>query len=421
MGKVTGGALVAQVLKNDGIEHLFGIVGGHVYPIFEGCAEKGIRVIDVRHEESAAHMAEGWALATGKPGVCIGTAGPGFTNMLTGIANSFLGSTPLLAIGGRASINEFDTGALQDFNQLDIVKPMTKFARTVYETERIPEYVGMALRHATSGRPGPTYIEIPMDRVWDEIDESSAQIPECHRIQARPAGNPEDIERAIELMDNAAKPIVLAGGGVWWSQAHDELKAFVEKTDLPLYTRSAARGSVPDDHPLVMGLGSTFDPSLVAALAESDLLIVLGTRFNFLFDAKHLPASLKLIRVDIEQSALCNGRAPEIGILGDVGVVLGQFTDGIKKNSHKEWIEQLRAGREQLLQLAGTMLASDQVPIHPLRLFGEIAQLVDHDTVVCVDGGDMSVWGSLALPALGPGQFISHASSIFATISRSSP
>ena len=207
MGKVTGGSLVAQVLKNDGIEHLFGIVGGHVYPIFEGCAEKGIRVIDVRHEESAAHMAEGWALATGKPGVCIGTAGPGFTNTLTGIANSFLGSTPLLAIGGRASISEFDTGALQDFNQLDIVKPMTKFARAVYETERIPEYVGMALRQATSGRPGPAYIEIPMDLVWAEIDESSLQIPECHRVQSRPAGNPQDVERAIELAPTSLETV----------------------------------------------------------------------------------------------------------------------------------------------------------------------------------------------------------------------
>jgi len=413
MAKVTGGALVAQVMKNDGIEHLFGIVGGHVYPIFEGCAEKGIRVIDVRHEESAAHMAEGWALATGKPGVCIGTAGPGFTNMLTGIANSSLGSTPLLAIGGRASISEFDTGALQDFNQLDIIKPMTKFTRAVYETERIPEYVGMALRQATSGRPGPAYIEIPMDIVWAEIDESSVQIPECHRVQSRPAGNPQDVERAIALIDNAAYPIVLAGGGVWWSQAHDELKTFVEKAGLPLYTRSAARGSVPDDHPLVMGVGSTFDPSLVAALAESDLLIMLGTRFNFLFEARYLPQSLKVIRVDIEQSALCNGRAPEIGILGDVGVVLGQFADGIKKNSHEEWVVQLRTGREQLVQLAGAMIASDQVPIHPLRLFGEIAQFVDRDTVVCVDGGDVAVWGSLALPALGPGRFISHASSIF--------
>ena len=163
MAKVSGGALAAQVMKNDGVKHLFGLIGGHVFRIFEGCVEMGIRIIDVRHEESAAHMAEGWALATGKPGVCIATAGPGFTNLLTGIANSSSGGTPLLALGGHASIDEFDTGSMQDFNQIDIVKPMTKFARVVYEVERIPEYMGMAFRHATSGRPGPVYLEIPKD------------------------------------------------------------------------------------------------------------------------------------------------------------------------------------------------------------------------------------------------------------------
>ncbi len=421
MAKVTGGALVAQVMKNDGVKHLFGLVGGHVYPIFEGCVEMGIRVIDVRHEESAAHMAEGWALTTGEPGVCIGTAGPGFTNMLTGIANSFTGGTPMLAIGGRASINQFDTGALQDFNQLDIVKSMTKFARAVYETERIPEYVGMALRHATSGRPGPAYLEVPMDRLFAEVDVSSVQIPECHRMRSAPAGNQQDLEKALELLENAKKPVAVAGSGVWWSQAHDALRKFVEKADLPLYTRCAARGAVPDDHPLVIGPGFTFDPSLRATLAEVDVLIMLGTRFDFTFEAKHLPPNLKLIRVDIEPSEICAGRAPEVGIVGDVGVIMGQLTDGIKKLSHKEWVEQLQNGREQMAQMVAPMLESDQVPIHPLRLCREVSQFIDKDTILCVDGGDMCVWGNLALPAVGPGQFLSLVSSIFGCLGVGTP
>jgi acetolactate synthase-1/2/3 large subunit len=421
MAKVTGGSLAAQVMKNDGVKHLFGLVGGHIYPIFEGCVEMGIRVIDVRHEQSAAHMAEAWALSTGKPGVCIGTAGPGFTNMLTGIANSFAGGTPLLAIGGRAQIDQFDTGALQDFNQLDIVKPMTKFARAVYETRRIPEYVGMALRHATSGRPGPTYLEMPMDLLFAEVDVSSVQIPECHRIHSAPAGNPADVEKALELIENAQKPIVVAGSGVWWAQAHEELKELIEKADLPLYTRTAARGSVPDEHLNVIGPGFTFDPSLRAALAESDLLIMLGTRFDFTFDVKHVPPTAKLIRVDIEPSEICAGRAPAVGIVGDVGVVIRQFTDGLKKLSHKDWLEQLRGGREMLRAMVESDLMSDQTPIHPLRLFREVAQFIDKDTVVCIDGGDMCVWGNLVLPAVGPGQFLSLVSSIFGCIGLGTP
>ncbi len=413
MAKVSGGTLAAQVMKNDGVKHLFGLVGGHVYPIFEGCVEMGIRIIDVRHEESGAHMAEGWALATGKPGVCIGTAGPGFTNMLTGIANSYAGGTPLLAIGGHASVGEFDTGALQDFNQIDVVKPMTKFARTVYETERIPEYMGMALRHATSGRPGPAYLEIPMDLAFKEVDVSSVSVPECHRLQSPPAGNPQDVSRALELIEKAKKPMMVAGSGVWWAQAHKELKEFIEKADMPLYTRCAGRGSVPDDHPLCISPGFTFDPSLRATLAEADLLILLGTRFGFTFAANFLPPTLKVIRIDIEPAALCNGRTPDVGIVGDARIVLQQFIDGIKKLSHKDWVEQLQTSRAQMRDAFEPLFTSEQVPIHPLRLFREISSFLDRETVVCVDGGDMCVWGNLALPAMGPGLYLSLVSSIF--------
>ncbi|GAB4352783.1 MAG: thiamine pyrophosphate-binding protein [Candidatus Abyssubacteria bacterium] len=413
MSRISGGALAAQVLKNDGAKNIFGLVGGHIHPLFEGCAEMGIRVVDVRHEESAAHMAEGWALATGQPGICTGTAGPGFTNLLTGIANSFSGATPLLAIGGRASINQFDTGALQDFNQLDIVKPMTKFARAVYQLERIPEYIAMGLRHAASGRPGPAYIEIPRDLMEGEMEVSSVQVPECHRIQSPPAGNPREVERAVALMERARKPVMIAGGGVWWSQAQEELKQFIEKAEIPLYTRSSARGSVPDDHPLCMGGGFTLNPAVASVLSEADLVILLGTRFTFTFSPGALPPFSKIIRVDIEPSEICAGHTPDVGIVGDAKMVLRQFTDGIKKMSHKEWIEQIRSGRELMRQMAEPMLGSDQVPIHPLRVCREITNFLDRETVICTDGGDICIWGNLALPAKGPGLFISQASSIF--------
>lgn len=413
MSNMTGGALAARVLKNEGVKYLFGLVGGHVYPIFESCVEMGIDVIDVRHEESAAHMAEGWALATGKPGVCIGTAGPGFTNMLTGIANSFAGGTPILAMAGHASIHEFDTGALQDFNQIDVVKPMTKFARTVYQGNRIPEYMGMALRHATSGRPGPAYIEIPMDLAFGEVDEGAVYLPDCHRMQSPPAGNPAEVEKALAMIAKAKKPIIVAGGGIWWSQAYAELQQFVEKTGIPVYTRSAGRGSVPDDHPLCIGPGFTFDPSFRNTLNEADLIIMLSTRFGFTFNAQFLPSTLKMIRVDIEPSELCSGRTPDVGIVGDVKMVLKQFIDGVKKVSFQAWGEELKNRRQQMRQMFEPMFASDQVPIHPLRLCREITNFIDRDTIVCTDGGDMCVWGNLALPALGPGLFISLVSSIF--------
>ena len=410
MSKVSGGALAAQVMKNEGIEALFGIIGGHIYPIVEGCAAEGIKVIDTRHEQSGAHMAEAWALTTGNMAACIGTAGPGFTNMLTGIANAYLGASPMLAIGGRAAIHEFDTGALQDFGQLDVITPMTKWARAIYQTERIPEYVGMALRQARSGRPGPVYLEIPMDRAFAEVDPSTVSIPDQQRIESRPAGNPRDIERALELIDKAERPVVVASGGVWWSQGQDAFKDFVEKIDAPFYTRGAGRGCVSDSHPLSMG--GALGPLPAGAFAAADLVVLVGSRFNFTFEAKNMPPNLKVVRIDIEESALCDGRTPDVGIVGDARTVLEQLVGGMKKASHKEWVEQLKTGQSQMAQMIEPMLNSDQSPIHPLRLFSEIGRFVDENTILAVDGGDMCVWGNLVLPAPGPGQFLSIVSSI---------
>jgi len=163
MANVSGGVLAARMLKAEGVECIFSLVGGHIYTLYDACLDEGIKIVDVRHEEAAAHMAEGWALVTGKPGVCVVTAGPGFTNMITGTANAAVASSPIICISGHSPLGEYDTGSLQDLNQIEIIKPLTKMARTVYQTERIPEYIAMAFRHSLAGRPGPVYLEIPQD------------------------------------------------------------------------------------------------------------------------------------------------------------------------------------------------------------------------------------------------------------------
>jgi len=400
-------------MKKHGIDHLFGIVGGHIYPIFKGCAEEGIRIIDVRHEESGAHMAEGWALTTGRIGACIGTAGPGFSNMLTGVANSYAGSSPLLAIGGRVSIDELDTGALQDFNQIDVIKPMTKYARTILETHRIPEYFDLAINQAISGRPSPVYLETPMNRLFMELDPAEVPMPSSTGAKSKPMGDPRDIERAVELIDQAEKPIIIAGGGVWWAQAQEEVKAFIERGDLPLFTRTAGRGCVPDDHPLVIAPALCRHPVTSAALAQADLIIMLGTRYGFTFQAQNTPAHTKIVRVDIEPSAFSNGREAEVGIVGDAAHVIRQLTEGIEKAKRQDWVEQLQAMAQNMTQMAEPLLNSNQSPIHPVRLFKEISKFVDADTVLSVGGGDMCAWGNIFLPAPGPGQFLSLINSIY--------
>ncbi len=252
-----------------------------------------------------------------------------------------------------------------------------------------------------------------MDRLFAEIDDADLDMPTSTGASSLPAGNPDDVERAIELIDRAERPVVVAGAGIWWAQAQDELKAFVERAELPLFTRAAGRGCVPDEHPLCIAAGIPANPVTGKALAEADLIILFGSRFGFTFEAQYAPASTKIVRVDVEPSAFSNGPEAEVGIVGDAGVVLRQLTSGIAKASHKEWVDQLRASAEGMARIMEPALHSDQSPIHPLRLFHEISKFVGPDTVLSVGGGDMCAWGNLVLPATGPGQFLSITSSIF--------
>ena len=181
-----GGSLVAEVFKKEGVKYVFGIPGGHIYPMMEACEERGIPFIGVRHEMTAAFMAEGWALTTGTVGVCTGTAGPGFTNLVTGLANSSNGGIPVFCMAGKARVTENDRNELQDFNQIDMIKHLTRHARAVAETHRIPEYVGRALAYCTTGRPGPVYLEIPRDLMEKSVDASEVEFQEIYRAASAP-------------------------------------------------------------------------------------------------------------------------------------------------------------------------------------------------------------------------------------------
>ena len=255
-----GGTLAAEVLKKEGIKYIFGIPGGHIYNMMESAEERGIKFIGVRHEMTAAFMAEGWALTTGEVGVCTGTAGPGFTNLITGLANSDRGGFPVLCIAGKAKITEYDRNELQDFNQIDMVKHMTKHARSVAEAHRIPEYVGRAISYASTGRPGPVYLEIPRDLMDAEVDLSKVEYQNTYRAKSAPMGEPADIEAAVKLIKEAQRPLIIAGGGVWWAQAQKEIREFVDKSGIPFFTRNAARGIIPDSHKLFMGIAASKHP-----------------------------------------------------------------------------------------------------------------------------------------------------------------
>jgi acetolactate synthase-1/2/3 large subunit len=406
VAEINGGRLVARMLKQEGVEYLFALSGGHIDPIFQGCLDEGIRVIDVRHEQVAVFMAEGWAWVTGKPGVAAVTAGPGITNAVTGLWNALGKASPIVVFGGRSPMREFEWGSLQDMDSLSLVQTVTKWARAGYETKRIAEYVSMAFRQAMSGRPGPTYLEFPIDILAAKVEESEVTMPANYRTTARTQGDPVLVKEAVDLLLGAKRPMVIAGSGVWWSQASSELREFAELTSIPVNDGIAGeQGSIPADNPLHL--------KGMAGMNIADAVLLMGARLDFRRAYGRPPLfseDSKWIQVDIEPTEIGRNRPIDIGIVGDAKAVLRQMIDEARDRCQGReelpWVnecQQLMKGQQE--QLEGLM-NSDDVPIHPARLCREIRDFLDRDATIIVDGGEISGWGFRSLRSYEPGHFL---------------
>ena len=408
MGKVTGGRLAVKALKQEGVECIFALSGGHVDPIFQACIDENIRLIDVRHEQAAAFMADGWARVTGKPGIAVVTAGPGVTNAVTGLWNAYECLSPVIVFGGKAPLFEFELGSLQDLNSLFLVESVTKWRRAGYETRRIPEYVSMAFRQALSGRPGPVYLEFPADLLYTQIEESEAVACTNYRTAAQPQGDPEQVKKAVDLLAAARKPIAIAGSGVFWSQAGEELQELIEMIGLPLTLIQMGRGVVPEDHPFCFG------PTRVGT-KQADVVLLIGTRLNYGLNFGRpglFGTDQKWIQIDIEPTEIGRNRSIDIGIVGDAKAVLGQMIaqarDRCGSAKESAWVQECRAyikGRQEQLEAE---MSSDSVPIHPARLCREIRDFIDRDAIIAMDGGDTTVWGAAVFKVYEPGHWLDN-------------
>lgn len=414
MGKITGGQLIERVFEKEGIKYIFGLPGGHIYPMIEACDEKGIKFISCRNEQNAAFMAEGWALTTGKTGVCTGTAGPGFTNLITGISNAHCNMVPLLAIGGKCRTFEFDRNELQDFNQMALVQDMCKHSRQVQEGTRIPEYFGRAIAETLMDRPGPVYMEVPREKMEKtDYEEDEIEFQDTWVANCKPAGSPEAIARAAKMINEAKTPIVIAGSGAFFSGCAKELQEFIEKTDMPIFTRNAGRGIIPDTHPLAMCIGSNKHPVCAAAIENSDCIIILGTRPGYTLNKPAFKKGAKILRIDIAGAGITDQLDCTEMIVGDCKEVLKQLIPAVNKADHKEWVDQLKMSIQQMMGFIGQAGASDQKPIHPIRLVADLRKFIDKDTILVIDGGDTASWGNMLLPAMGPGQLLTIANGSF--------
>lgn len=403
--EILGGGLVARALRNEGVKKIFSLSGGHINPVYDGCLTEGIEIIDTHHEQAAVHMAEGWARYTGQPGVAVVTAGPGVANALPGMAVAAQSGVPLVLIGARSSLARRDIGSMQDVDQLELLRPLTKWARQVYQVERIPEYVATAFRQALSGRPGPVFLEIPVDIMGESTELDSVRFPSSYYCKARPCAADLEINAAAELLASAERPLILAGSGVFWSDAASELTDFAETYGIPVYTRNMGRGTFPENHDLAGG----FFP---IGLMQADVVLILGTRLDWTVGYGRPPLlkmSTKTIHVDIEAAEIGQNRPADVGLVGDIKAILDQLKDGLKGKQMQiedSWVYTIQvmraAARESNLQ----GVDPEAKPIHPAVLCQKLGTLLPENSSLVVDGGDIAVFANLTMDALSPSSLI---------------
>jgi len=401
---ITGGHLVARALKAEGIEAIFTLCGGHIMDIYDGCVDAGIRIVDVRHEQAAAHAADAWTRLTGIPGCAVVTAGPGLTDTVTAVANAWRAQTPMLVIGGQGPLQQAHMGALQELDHVGLLRPITRFATTVYHTERIPDIISTAFRQAYSGRPGPVFVEIPADVLFSSVDERAVIDPGKYRSPGKTYGDVRLVEEAARLLKHAQRPAVLAGSQVWHCRGVVELQTLAEGLSLPVYLNGSARGALPSGHPLL------FVRSRHEALAKADVMLVVGTPFDFrLGYGRRLAADAKVLQVDLDYGELGHNRSVDIGITGDAAAVLGQLAAAAGRavpGQTKAWLDSLRAAEQKALEKDRQFLNSDAVPIHPLRLAKEINDFLTEDTIFIGDGGDVVTFSASVIQTHRPGQWL---------------
>jgi acetolactate synthase-1/2/3 large subunit len=402
MALVDGGDLVARAIKQEGVDTIFTLCGGHVQAIYDACIDENIRIIDVRHEQVAGHAAEGWSRATRKCGVGVVTAGPGVTDCITAIANAWHNKSPMLIIGGRSPLARFEMGALQDMDHTEILRPITKFAKCVHQTERIPEYISAAFRAALTGRQGPAFLEIPTDVLFKKVEEESVYFPESYRPIGHIHPDPSAIKKAADVLRKAERPVIMGGSAIYWSESHAELREFAELMQAPVYLNAMGRGSISQEHELF------FNRSRRNALSKADAVVVIGTPMDFrLAYGKRFSPEATIIQVDNDPIELGRNRDINIPIESDTKAFLQAITAELKgdKYNHKPWLEELRDGENKTRAQMEEWMASDREPIHPLRLCAEIANFVDENTIVVGDGGDIVSNASKVLPVNLPGQW----------------
>lgn len=413
---ITGAELAARALIDRKIEHVFSLSGGHITPIYQYLEGSDVKIFDTRHEQSAVFMAEAFGKLTRTAGVAMVTAGPGFTNALTGVASAFFSNTPLVLIAGCVGLDNKEKLDLQDMTQEAVIKPMVKKALVCQKAERVPEYVDLAFRIAQSGRPGPVYLEFPIDVLNTPVEITLVRYPRTE-VMSNPV-DPSKAKELIEMLKTAQRPVIIAGTGAWQSNAEAELTAFIEKTGMPLLTSLSGRGVVSDNHPLCFEGAVAVRPGCgFTAYFETDLIIILGSRIclYYLFGDLFNPAA-KMVQVDIEPEEIGRNKSIDLPVVSDVKAFLGVLNQmmgpGLEdelKSKFAPWIKKLTAAHKESKDASQKDWQSGHTPVHPLRLAKEINEFMNRETdFVIADGGDTTTWMGMTRTMTCPGQYLDY-------------
>ncbi|MFB6607866.1 thiamine pyrophosphate-binding protein [Streptomyces noursei] len=406
---VSGGHLVAKALKAEGVEVVYTLCGGHIIDIYDGCVDEGIQVVDVRHEQVAAHAADGYARLTGRPGCAVVTAGPGTTDAVTGVANAFRAESPMLLIGGQGARTQHKMGSLQDLPHVEMMTPITKFAATVPDTARVADMVSMAFRECFHGAPGPSFLEIPRDVLDAEVPAAAARVPRAGRYRAstRSPGDPDDVQRLADLLVRAEKPAILLGSQVWTTRGTDAAVELVRTLNVPAYMNGAGRGTLPPGDPHHFQLSRRY------AFAHADVIVIVGTPFDFRMGyGKRLSADATVVQIDLDYRTVGRNRDVDLGIVGDAGLVLKAVTEAASGRidagaaKRKAWLDELRTAEQVALDKRLPQLRSDAAPIHPYRLVSEINDFLTEDSLFVGDGGDVVTFSGQVVQPRSPGHWM---------------
>jgi acetolactate synthase-1/2/3 large subunit len=390
-----GGRLVARRLKAHGVTKLFTLSGGHLFSIFDGCREEGIDLVDVRHESAATFAAEGWAKVTRQPGVAALTAGPGVTNGMSAIASAQQNGSPILVLGGRAPAMRWGQGSLQEIDHVPFVRPLTKLAATPETTAEIPGLIDDALVAAVTPHSGPAFVDFPLDVVFSEAPESDDPVA----LPDAGGGPVPDVARAAALLRDAERPVIMAGTNLYWGHGETALLALAEELRIPVFLNGLARGCVPADHELF------FSRARSTGLKGADVALVIGVPMDFrLGFGQSFGEETELVVVDRVEPARDHPRPVATELYGSIGGILEALRASSGGGADSGgWVGELRTVESEKRAAERAELDDERAPLHPMRLYRELGEVLDRDAIVIGDGGDFVSFAGRVMDTYQPG------------------